>query len=231
MPRIPATRLVRLLACAAVPVTLVAGCSWGTSGAPGPGAGVTSDSPPPSPSPAAARYAALPAPCTAISRATVKSLVPGSTKPAGTVASSGEPENSGGCSWNGLAGYQYRYLDYAFQRFDTVAGTQSAPDQARSAYRAAVLATASSVAAGATTAPLDGVGDEAALITWDTGKDHAVYRNATVVARSANAVVTVDYTGAGLQGAHPPGPAGMTSGVQRAVSDAIAALTVQAPPK
>lgn len=213
------TRPVRLLACAVVPVALVvAGCSSGSAGSRG-----SSGSPSSSATVAKARYASLPDPCAAIAKSTVTSLVPGAKEPGGTAAGSGEPKDNGGCSWTGLNGYQYRYLDNAFQRFDSVPGARTADDQARSAYRAAVRATAAATK-GTKTAALPGVGDEATLITWDSGKDHSVYRNATVVARSANAVLTVDYTGAGLQGSGTPKAAGLETGVRRVSQEALAAL-------
>ncbi len=212
-----ATRLARLLACAAVPVTLVAGCSSGSSDSDA-GAGTPSAS-----ASAAVRYTTLPDACAAIPQDTVKSMVPGSKNLKGTAAGSGEPKDSAGCSWSGLDGYQYRYVDDAFQRFDSIADTETAEDQAKTAYHAAVQAVAKS-ATGAKSEPLAGVGDEAALITWDTTKDKATYHNTTVVARSGNALVTVDYTGAGLQGDHAPKPGSMETAVQLAAKEALGAL-------
>lgn len=211
-------RLVPLIVSATVPVTLLSGCSSWSGGGSG-GAPPSSSSS----SAAPARYRSLPDACAAIPRATVRSMVPGSRKPNGTSAQSGEPKSSGGCSWNGLTGYQYRYLDNAFQRFDNVSGFQSGEDQARSAYRAAVQETAHATR-GTRTVRLGEVGDEASLVSWDTTKDHARYHNSTVVVRSANAVLTVDYISAGLQGDRGPRSDGIDSDAQRAAKEALAAL-------
>jgi len=222
--RRPAARLARLLACAVVPATLVAGCS---SGSPAPSA-PTSAAAPASPSQGPpVRYAKLPGACAAIGSAAVKSLVPGAKKPSGTPADSGRPADRSGCSWSGLHGYQYRFLDDAYQRFDNVPQAQSGNELAQSAYSAAVRSSAKAAAnakAAVHTAPLPAVGDEAVLLTWDVTQDHAAYHYATVVARSANAVLTVDYSGAGLQGDTSPKAATVSLGAEQAAKAALAAL-------
>ncbi len=220
--RARARRPLPLPATALLPLALLAGCSGShassadtSGGAPSPSASAT------------ARYATLPDPCRAITSGTLKALVPGTKKPKGTEAGSGQPHQHGGCSWNGLHGYQYRYLDDAFQRFDPVAGAPSADRQAATAYTAAVRTaqTASKSAKGTPhTSRPHGLGDQATLITWDTSKDHATYHNATVVVRSANAVLTVDYSAAGLQGAHGPKSSDLRDDAERAARDALSAL-------
>ncbi|MDI5966684.1 DUF3558 family protein [Streptomyces sp. SL13] len=216
-------RLPLLIACAAVlPAAVLTGCS---SGAAKPAAA-------PSATPKASavpkvRYATLPDPCRALSAGTVKSLVPGVKSTKGTEAAAGEQKERGGCSWNGLSGYQYRFLDTAFQRYDNVTGGAGGDDQATSAYTTAVRTTeagATSAAGQPKTAVLSGVGDEASLVTWTVTKDHDLYYNATVVTRSANAVLTVDYVGAGLQGDHKPSASDLSSGVEKAAKQALAAL-------
>lgn len=214
------SRLVRALLCVSAPVALAAGCSSA------PASDVTSSPVPSSAGPSpSVRYAALPDPCKALSHATVVSLVPGTKKAGGAAADSGEPDSRSGCSWNGLHGYQYRFLDIAFQRFDN--GAQSADDQAAAAYDTTVQTAALAAKTGkkaAHTGVLAGIGQEAGLITWDTTKDHAVYHNATVVTRVANTVVTVDYTGAGLQGAHSPKAATVQAAARRAATEAVTSL-------
>jgi hypothetical protein len=241
----PPRRAVRLALCALLPLALLAGCSHsaarsngaaGANGAADSGetggsasagsgtAGGAGSSPSPS---ATARYGALPDPCTAISRATVLSLVPGTTKPAGTPVGSGDAGRHGGCSWNGLHGYQYRFLDTVFQRFDALAGAPAPTAQAQAAFGAAVrTATAGAAQAKAVThtAQVPGIGDQATLITWDVTKDKAVYRTASVVTRSANAIVTVDYVGAGLEGDRRPTTSSLRTAAERAAKEALAAL-------
>lgn len=211
--------LVRLLVRGALPGLLLAtGCSPGPDAAPhrapAPAAGPTTAQAP-------AGYPRLPDPCAAIPQDTVRQLVRGVKNPAGTPVASAAPTERGGCSWTGLDGYQYRWLDDLLQRFDPLAG-RSGQDQARAAYDLAVHTAAQ--AAGAATAQLAGIGDQAALITWDQRKDGAGYHYATVVARSANAVVTVDFSGAGLQGADHPDADRMNGDVQQAARAAVAAL-------
>lgn len=218
------SRPVLMCAIASIPVALVTGCSalGSSSGSSGAASGTAT----PSPS-ASVRYATLPNPCGAISAKTVTSLVPGAKKRKGTEADSGQPDQRGGCSWNGLHGYQYRYLDTAFQRFDNVAGAAPADAQAEAAYTGAVRTTdteASAVKARPATHALHRTGDKATLISWDSTKDHTVYRSVTVIARSANAVVTVYYTGAGLQGDHKPTMTGLRAGAEKAAGQALAAL-------
>jgi hypothetical protein len=225
-------RLAVYSLCATVPLALLAGCSHGSARSAADGSGRTptgaAQSAAASPSASAAvRYASLPDPCGAISPATVKSLVPGSSKPKGSAVESGQPRQRGGCSWSGLHGYQYRFLDTAFQRFDSVPGAPSADSQAATAFGAAVrTGTAGATAAKSTasTSPLPGVGDQATLITWDVTKDKAVYRTASVVVRSANAVVTVDYAGAGLEGDRKPTTSALRDSAERAAKEALAAL-------
>ncbi len=216
-----AARAALLSAGAIAPAALLAGCSLSSGAGAAPSATATA-----SPT-ASVRYATLPDPCGAISRATLKSLVPGAKSLKGSEAGSGQPKLRGGCSWNGLHGYQYRYLDASFQRFDTLAGAAPADTQATTAYHAAVRTTAGAAQADkgkATTAPLPGLDGPATLIVWQAAKSHASYHTATIVVRSANAVVTIDYTGAGLQGDHAPKTSDLRSGAEQAAKQALAAL-------
>ena len=69
-----------------------------------------------------------------------------------------------------------------------------------------------------------GIGDQATVITWDANKDNTDYHYVTVVARSANAVVAVDFNGAGLQGDNRPKADEMNSDAQQAAKEVIGAL-------
>ncbi|MEU6175545.1 DUF3558 domain-containing protein [Streptantibioticus parmotrematis] len=217
-----APRLARLIACAAVPAMLIAGCSSGSKAS---SDDVNGSSAPSSttaaPTLAAARYTKLPDPCRAIAAATVKTMVPSAQDAGGKAVSSGDDSHAG-CSWTGLDGYQYRFLDDTFQRFDTIANSTSAEDQAKSAYQLAVQTAAKASGAKAVAAP--GLGDQATLITWDAKKDGAQYHYAAVIARSANAIVTVDFSGAGLQGDEQPKTDRMNKDAEQATKEALAAL-------
>ncbi len=210
-----------LLAAAVLPVALTACSSGAAKPSAAPSASATKPAAP------KVRYAALPSPCGALSTGTVKSLVPGARSTKGTAATAGTSKDRGGCSWNGLSGYQYRYLDTSFQRYDNVTGGTSGNDEAAAAYSAAVRATqagATDAQGKPTTSSLRGVGDQASLVSWTTSKDHATYVNVTVVTSSANVVLTVDYIGAGLQGDHRPKSSDLDSGAQKAAREALAAL-------
>ncbi len=210
--------LARLLACAAVPAVLVTGCSSGSDTAKD---GQSGSAPASAAGATAAKYTRLPDPCAAISQATVKQLVPSAKDAGGRPVTASDPNSRGGCSWTGLDGYQYRWLDDSLQRFDPV-GAGSANDQARTAYQSAVQA--ASKTPGAKTAQAGGIGDQATVITWDANKDNTDYHYVTVVARSANAVVAVDFNGAGLQGDNRPKADEMNSDAQQAAKEVIGAL-------
>ncbi|MYR12482.1 cytochrome P450 [Streptomyces sp. SID724] len=124
-----APRLSRILACAAVPVMLVAaGCSSDSGSDSKKNAGSSSSGTPsakPSePTVEAARFDDLPDPCGAIAKKTIKDLVPEAKKENGTAGRSNDLAARSSCSWNGLDdkgvdGSQYRWLDVGFTRFDS----------------------------------------------------------------------------------------------------------------
>jgi hypothetical protein len=202
---------------------LVAGCSSGAgSGSGGSGGAAAASSAAASPSLAPAKYAKVPDPCTAISQITVKSMVRSVKNASGQRVASEDATNRGGCSWTGLDGYQYRYLDDSFQRFDSLPGGGSAEQQAASGFKSAVHIDAA--LAGAKTAQVNGIGDEAALITWDANKDNTGYHYATVVTRTANIIVTVDFSGAGLEDADKPQADQMNQDAQQAAKEAVASV-------
>jgi hypothetical protein len=219
----PAPRLAFLLASAAVPVMLVAGCSSGS----GSSNGAQSGSAGASPSLAPAKYPKVPDPCKAISQNTVKSMVPGVKNANGQLISSANANDHGGCSWTRVNGYQYRYLDDSFQRFGSALGSDSAEAQATLGFQSAVQAAAAK-AAGAKTAQVNGVGDQATLITWDTNNDKTDYHYATVVARTSNVIVTVDFSGAGWEGDSKPKTDQMDTSAQQATQEAIASIQATA---
>jgi hypothetical protein len=228
MHRPAAPHFARLIACAAVPVMLLAGCSSGSGssaksqqGQAGSSASGSSSSAASS-SLAPAKYKTLPDPCKAMSQDTVNHLVQSAKNPDGTAANSNDPKDRGGCSWNGLDGYQFRYLDDSFQRFDSVP-TTSAENQAKSAFQQAVQTTTDKASSPKTT-QLSGLGDSATLVTWDDKKGDDPYHNATVVARSANVVLVIDFNGAGMQGDDKPKADEMDKDTQQAAKEALASL-------
>ncbi|WP_254812318.1 DUF3558 domain-containing protein [Streptomyces cavourensis] len=232
-----APRLSRILACAAVPVMLVAvGCS-SDSGS-GSDAKKSADS---SPSGAAsteptkpavepAKYGDLPDACSSIGKGTIEDLVPDAKKKGGTAGRSSDLSVRGSCSWNGLKdngvkGSQYRWLSVSFTRFDSDQSLGSGADRAAEDYtKQVVKEKASEGAQKVAAADAPGIGDEATAITYGLDKSDEKFENSTVVARTGNVVVTLTYNGAGFAGAKTPSAADILKGAQKAAKEAVTAV-------
>ncbi|MET8558219.1 DUF3558 domain-containing protein [Streptomyces sp. NPDC004959] len=242
----PVQRLSRILACAAVPVILVAaGCSSGSddagakddakkSAAAGSGESAkTGDSASPEATGTAtvrAKYAKLPEPCAAVSAKTLKALVPAAKDKKGSQGSSDDLNARGTCSWNsldsnGVHGSQYRWLSLALVRFDSDA-TLGTGDERAASYLAKQIAAARATAdaKGLKSEKLTGLGDEATAVTYKLKKKEGDFRQQTLLVRTANAVLTLDYNGAGLAGEKDPDPAKLLKNAKRAADDAVAAV-------
>ncbi|MFJ2091953.1 DUF3558 family protein [Streptomyces sp. NPDC087901] len=237
-----APRLTRILACAAVPVMLVvAGCS-SDSDSKTDDASSSSAAPDATKTEAAvapAKFAALPDPCKSITAKTVKSLVPSAKNKSGTRGKSSDSSARGGCSWNGLddngvKGSQYRWLDVGFTRFASDQGVGSGADRAQADYTKQVAkAQAADGAKKLATAPVSSLGDQATQITYDLTKTGEDFKYATIVARTGNVVVTLNYNGAGYAGAKTPSAADILKGAQKAAKEAVASVSTanEAPAK
>lgn len=229
-----ASRLTRIIACAAVPVMfVVAGCSSDDSGdaakpsssaAPSPEAKKT-------PSVAPAVFSKLPDPCATMSKKTIEDLVPGAKSKSGTAGKSTDTASRGTCSWNGLddkgvKGSQYRWLDVSLLRYDSdatlsVSGEQRAVD---SFGKEVAKAKATEGAKDVKTAPAPGIGDEATAVTYKLKKTGEEFVYATVVARTENGVVTLTYNGTGYAGAKNPSTDDLTKDALKAAKEAVAAV-------
>ncbi|MER5275981.1 DUF3558 family protein [Streptomyces sp. NPDC002809] len=228
-----APRLTRILACAAVPVMLVvAGCSSDSDGKKD-DASSSSAAPDATKTEAAvapAKFAALPDPCKSITAKTVKSLVPSAKTKSGTRGKSSDSSARGGCSWNGLddngvKGSQYRWLDVGFTRFTSDQGVGSGADRAQADYTKQVAkAQAADGAKKLATVPVSSLGDQATQITYDLTKTGEDFKYATIVARTGNVVVTLNYNGAGYAGAKTPSAADILKGAQKAAKEAVASV-------
>ncbi|MCZ4122155.1 DUF3558 family protein [Streptomyces sp. H39-S7] len=217
-----APRIARVLACAAVPVLLIAGCSSG------------SDSPKKSPdasgsaktsasaAPAAAKFTKLPDPCKTVPAATVARLVPKAKSAAGTPAKSADATARGGCSWNGLDGFQFRWLDVALQRFDSANGVGSGEEQAKKRFTEQVAVAGG--LKGATSTKADGVGDEATVVSAPVEKDKLRYQDETVIARTGNVIVILSHNGAGFEDAKTPAAAQLLKDAVAAAKEAVASV-------
>ncbi|WP_326736884.1 DUF3558 family protein [Streptomyces sp. NBC_01022] len=228
-----APRLTRILACAAVPVMLVvAGCSSDSDGKKDDASSSSAapDATKTEPAVAPAKFAVLPDPCKSITAKTVKSLVPSAKTKSGTRGKSSDAAARGGCSWNGLddngiKGSQYRWLDVGFTRFASDQALGSGADRAQADYTKQVAkAQAADGAKKLVTAPVSAIGEQATKITYDLTKTGEDFKYATVVARTGNVVVTLNYNGAGYAGAKTPSAADILKGAEKAAKEAVASV-------
>ncbi|MFJ7959784.1 DUF3558 domain-containing protein [Streptomyces sp. NPDC096319] len=239
----PRTRLTRILACAAVPVMLVAaGCSSdgdsAGSGDSGKKAGqdtTSSASATPSPSQSTktvepARFAKLPEVCKAITAKTAAALVPKAKTKNGTPASSSDLTSRGGCSWNGLddkgvKGSQYRWLDVSFYRYDSDVSLGSGQERAQENLAKELAKIQETPGAkNLKTFTSTGIGDEAKTVTYQLRKTDEDFVYASIVARTGNVLVLLSYNGAGYAGAATPTQTGVANGAATAVKEAVAAV-------
>ncbi|MEV7278246.1 DUF3558 domain-containing protein [Streptomyces sp. NPDC093111] len=236
-----ASRLSRILACAAVPVMLVAaGCSSGSdsgdkgSGSSGEASSSASATPKPTPTKTveAAKFAKLPDVCKAVSAKTTASLVPKAKAKNGTTAESSDAASRGGCSWNGLEdkgvkGSQYRWLDVSFYRYTSDATLGSGQERASENFAkelAKIQGTQGAKQLKTMTA--GGIGDEANTVTYQLRKTDEDFTYASVVARTGNVLVLLSYNGAGYAGADGPSSKTVTEGALKAAKEAVAAVAV-----
>jgi hypothetical protein len=222
-----APRSALLLACAvAVPAMLLAGCSSGGSsdsdgsdGAQGTSAAATATTPALAP----AKYRTLPGGCATLGRTTVTALVPKAKSAAGNPAPSDDIEARAGCSWtgNGTDGYHYRWLSVTLQRFSSTPSA-SAEQQAKDRFADQVAQLGK--APGASTAAVAKIGDQASSVAVKATVAKVTSQNDTVVARTGNVVVIVEYNGAGLAGKKNPSATTVRAGAERAAKDVVLAV-------
>ncbi|MFJ8072379.1 DUF3558 family protein [Streptomyces sp. NPDC096176] len=233
MPR-SATRLTRILACAAVPVMLVvAGCSSDSDSASKDAGSSASATPEAKKSPAVApaKFAKLPDPCDSITKKTIEDLVPGAKSKNGTTGKSSDIARRGSCSWNGLddngvKGSQYRWLDVSFLRYESDATLGlSAEQRAAESYEKEIeKAKGTEGAKSVKSAPVSGIGNEATTVNYTLRKTDEDFVYATVVTRTENGVITLTYNGTGYAGAKNPSSSDLTKDAQKAAKEAVAAV-------
>jgi hypothetical protein len=227
-------RLAVLLACATVPALLVAGCSSGSggksdsatgsdggkNGSAAPTATVTTP-PPLSP----ARFKTLPSSCKTITKGTVTKLVPKAKHSGGTAADTADTGGSrSGCSWtgNGSDGFQYRWLSVNLERYDSSTQLGAADLQAHTRFTEEVAALEKS--AGTKATGVTGLGDEARSISGWAIVAKVKSQNDSVVVRTGNVILIVEYDGAGLEGKKNPSAKTVDGNAQRAAKDAVASV-------
>ncbi|WP_431042883.1 hypothetical protein ACQUSR_13935 [Streptomyces sp. P1-3] len=215
-----APRLARILACAAVPVMLVAGCNDSGSGSDDKKKDASA-SPTPSPTVAPAKFRKLPEPCGSLSGKTIEKLVPKAKSEKGKALPSSDKNDSGACLWTGLDGYQYRSLTLSFKRFDSDL-SQGTGDKQAEAY-ASDQADKAGKADGAKDAKRGeaAIGDGATTVRTKAKKDGDEFLNQTVVARTANIVITVEYDGTGYEDAKAPSAEKLLKGAEDIAKEAV----------
>ncbi|WP_411101486.1 DUF3558 family protein [Streptomyces sp. cmx-4-9] len=233
-----ASRLTRVLACAAVPVILtVAGCSSDSGKASsgsdsGKKSGSSASAKPsakPSPTLEKAAFAALPDPCKAVQTKTIETLVPEAKDKNGSATKSNDLASRASCSWNGLdedglKGSQYRWLSISLFRYDSHASLGAANKRAEEQYTKQVeAAKATEGAQNVKAEPAGGIGDQGTSVTYGVKKD-VDFLNTTVVARTQNVVVTLDYNGAAYEGAGAPDQAKLLQDAIAAAKEAVASV-------
>jgi hypothetical protein len=150
-------------------------------------------------------------------------MVPKTKSTKGDATDSSDMDARGGCSWNGLDGYQYRWLAVSLQRFDSVPGIGSADAQSAKRYQEQV--SEARAAKGSAARDTSGVADQATTVTAEVKKDKETYQEVTVVARTGNAVIVLDYNGAGFEDAKTPKAADLQKGAVSAAKETVAAVT------
>ena len=232
----PRIRLARVLACAAVPVMLVAaGCSSDSGGdaskdSSASASASASGSKQASASPRAGEVRQAARRVQGGQRASIDKYVPKAKTKAGEVGKTSDPQAQASCTWNGLddkgvQGSLYRWLDVDLKRYDSTAGLGSGDSLAQKQFdRAVSSAQATADAKNVKTAPVPGLGDQATAITFDLKKTDADFKYGVVVVRTANAVVTVDYNGTGYQGADAPQTNEVQEGATVTAKEAVATV-------
>lgn len=230
----PAQRLTRILACAAVPVMLVAaGCSSDDSS----GTDDAQKDKPASSSAASApavekaAYSTLPEACSTLSKKTLKDLVPDADSLKGKTGKSDDTASRATCSWNsldnkGVDGSQFRWLHVSLMRFDSDEALGSGAERAEKYYAKQIAdAKATEDAKEVAAEPVSGTGDAATVVSYELKKKEGTFKQQSLVTRVENVVVTVDYNGAGLAGQSSPKTEGLVEDATKAGKEAVAAVT------
>ncbi|MEU8352250.1 MULTISPECIES: DUF3558 domain-containing protein [Streptomyces] len=215
---------MRLLASAAViPVMFVAGCSSDSGDKADDSASPSKNSS--SAAPAPAKYTKLPKPCDAVAEKTIEDLVPEADDKSGSAGKSSDINARGTCTWHGLDGFQFRWLDVSLQRFESDPTLGSADKRAGEYFAKQVEeAKGTKDAKKVETGTPSGLGDQAASVRYDITKDGDGYKNQTVVARTENVVVTVNYNGAGYEDAKAPKSSDLLKDAEKAAGEMVKAV-------
>ncbi|MCC5476258.1 hypothetical protein [Streptomyces barringtoniae] len=206
---------VAVLACAGWALTSGPAASSATAGHPtaqsasSQSSSSSSSSAGPSSTVAAKAYSSAPSPCTSVSAATVKSLVPGA-KTSGKEIPSTDTKLRRTCSWNALKGYDYRWLDVSFE----ISGSDQ---EATQEYEQRVKEKSGGGA-------VPGLGNSAYSVVNLTTEDKQQTREGVVMVRVSNALVIVTYNGSDFDTKKAPGTDEINKGAIQAARAAVGAL-------
>ncbi len=221
------SRSLAALLCAASLVTL-AGCSGsgdgnGGSGEPGVTASSgTASAPPPG------KYQTLPEACGSVSRATLRALLAASPNYAGDATLTYDTDRRVGCKWSGTAQGANRELVIDFERvvsYDPEVSDETraqqvfagkaaaahipdhAPDPNDTAFAVTGPSGAPATGSAGDTSPrrVGGIGDEAYLDDSVVTEGDGAQRQVTILFRTANVLVTVDFSQVSADKTTPPG--------------------------
>ncbi|WNZ09428.1 hypothetical protein [Streptomyces sp. 11x1] len=177
----------------------------------------------------AAKYAVLPDACEVFPAKTLKSVVPQGVK-SGKAINKAEANVSGDCRWtsldnNGVDGSQYRWLSVSLHLLASDAANGPGEDRAAKAMESKVAAAkAVDGAKNVKTEPATGLGDQATVVKYDLKKDGDTFKQQTIVVRTENVVITLDYNGAGLAGEKTPDAAALLKSAKSAAEDVVEAV-------
>ncbi|KAK1180147.1 hypothetical protein B7755_019540 [Streptomyces sp. NBS 14/10] len=221
-----APRLARIFVSAAVPVVLVAGCSSGSDKDSKDSASPSkSATPSPTPTVAAAKYSKLPTVCPTLSGKTIDELVPKAESKKGKELPSADANQSASCLWTGLNGFKYRQLTVSLKLFRSEVSLGSGDKRAQAyAGDQAQKAATSDGAKNAKTGQVSGIGDAATTVSTESKKDGDEFRNQTVVVRTANVVLTLEYNGAGYEDEKTPDPKTLLKDAETGAKEVVASI-------
>jgi hypothetical protein len=183
--------------------------SGGSGASPGPSGGSSA-------APTGRVFPSAPAPCGTLPKSTITSLVPGA-KTAGSALKTSDASRHTDCAWHALKGYDYRWLDVSYEIVPSTtggAGNTVALRSAEATYQQRKQAT---------TVP--GLGDEASIGGTLTTQDKQQTREAVVVVREGNAVLTVTYNGSDFKTGKAPGATTVGKAALTAARAALNGLT------
>jgi hypothetical protein len=176
------------------------------------------------------KFTELPGACGTIGARTIGALVPAAKSKGGTEGKSSDIADRGSCSWNGLddngiKGSQYRWLDVSLMRYDSDATLGSGAKRAGEYYTKEVnTAQGTDGAKNIKASPSSGIGDQSTTVTYTLEKTGVDFAYATVVARTQNVVLTLNYNGAGYAGAKSPDSAELLKNAVTAAQEAVASI-------